>query len=80
MPSEPEDLKIEDWDRLDARRSVDNFITADDNLATCGLHMSEAANSSDDESDESAEGNNEQPPVACYATDEFSDDMCAHFY
>lgn len=73
MPSEPEDLKIEDWDQLDGGCSVLDFITADDNLATCGARTVEdilneatsgAASSSEEEGNENGRGNDKQPPPA----------------
>ncbi|KAH7959657.1 hypothetical protein HPB49_012801 [Dermacentor silvarum] len=36
VPLEPEDPDISDWDQLDAGCSMHDFITADDNLTTCG--------------------------------------------
>ncbi|KAH7958675.1 hypothetical protein HPB49_004139 [Dermacentor silvarum] len=73
VPPEPEDPDISDWDQLDAGCSMHDFITADDNLTTCGActvedilneATSEAANSTDDKGNENGRGNDEQPPLA----------------
>lgn len=34
---EPDSVQIEDWDLLDVQCTADDFVTADDDLATCGL-------------------------------------------
>lgn len=74
VPPEPENPEIEDWDRLDAGCTADDFCSADDNLATCGARTvedivgeatCEAADSSDDGDGEN-EGDDERlpPPAA----------------